>query len=958
MTGVVLHVQDTLEQNFALEVGSTSESVTVTAGQNNINTTDASVSTVVDRQFVDSMPLNGRSFQSLIELAPGVVTATPQNGTTQGTTGEYSVNGERSDANSFTVDGVSANNGIGVYGYSTAGSAGGLPATTALGTTQTLVSVDALQEFRLQTSTYSAEYGRQPGGQISLETRAGTNEWHGSAFDYLRNTVFDANNWFNDHSTPPTQKPAERQNDFGGTLGSALEIPRVYSGRNRTFYFFSYEGLRLSQPQPATVLYVPSNQLREQAPAVLQGALNAYPLPNCTTTTNSECVDPGNGLSPFLLSTSLPSSLDAISLRIDENPTSRLHLFFRYGSAQSSSQTTATSYRAFTTTSSKTFTMGGDISFSPRVTNQLRLSYSPVSASTSYREANYGGAVSYDLQAAHNFPSNQGDFAFYLLFPGYTTQYLLTDEVPRQHQSNVVDTIVWQQGPHTWHFGIDYRRTVVSTNGSTPALTYLYQSSNAVLANSPEVEVDVQISQHPEFTNLSTFVQDEWRVSKVVNLSLGIRWEVNPPPTVTRGVADSTVNGDFGDPSSLTLAPAGSPLYSTTYYNFAPRVGLAAILRNTPGRETVFRTGGGVFYDTGQNLEGLFGAGETPGTGAFKAYPAGTAGAAFPVSPAFYEFSLASTLTPPYSNLYAPSQHLQLPYSFHWNATLEQALGAMQSISLGYVGSNGRRLLEEKYYSLAKLNPLFTSTYEYSNGLSSSYNALQVQYKRSLSRGLQALGSYTWAHALDYVSQDISIFTYQRGSSDFDVRNNFTAALSYNLPKQDGRRVTDLLLNEWGTDLRFTARSAFPVSLQGNEFLDPSTGIEAYSGLNVVPGVPVYLYGAKYPGGRSVNPAAFSLPTGTNLGDAPRNFVRGLGDTEANFVLRRDFPIGERLHLQFRAEAFNVLNHPNFGYINPTYGNALFGQATKTLASSLGGLTPLYQQGGPRSLQFSLRMEF
>jgi hypothetical protein len=953
--GLILHVQDVVQMNFHMAIGSSSETVTVNAGENHINTTDASVSTVVDRQFVDTMPLNGRSFQSLILLAPGVVTATPQNGASQGQAGEFSVNGQRADANNFTVDGVSANNSPNPGGFSAAGTAGGLQATTALGTTQALVSVDALQEFKIQTSTYSAEFGRQPGAQISFETRSGTNNWHGSAFDYLRNDVFDANNWFNDDATPTTPKPAERQNDFGGTVGGPFGIPRLYSGKDRTFFFFSYEGLRLTQPEPAMVYYVPSTQLRQEAPAALQPVLNAFPLTNCTTATSSECVDPANGLSPLLLSNSLPSSLDAVSARVDQRVASWLNLFFRYGSSDSSAVQLANTTINSVTTNTKTFTLGGDSTIGSNITNQIRLNYSPAHASSSETLVNYGGAVPVDLLALNSIQSSAGEVEVVLDFPGY--EGIIDQGTPfsKQHQWNLIDTLARKQGNHFLHFGLDYRRTSATTAAVSPRIEYIYLSALSVLANSPEVAAQVGVEQHPEYTNFSAFVQDEWRVTRAVNLSLGLRWELNPPPTVTSGAASRTIDGNFDNPASLTLAPAGTPLYHTTYYNFAPRVGMAAVLNNAAGRELVFRAGGGVFFDTGQQTNNIFGDGTSPGTGFFHFYTASSSNA-FPFTSPL-SIPLESTLTPPYFAITTISQHLQLPYTFQWNATLEQALGTSQSISLGYIGSNGRRLLEQNTYS--PNNPAFVNgVVLYQNGLSSSYNALQIQYKRTLSRGLQALASYTWAHALDYQSQDDGFYPYQRGNSDFDVRNNFTAALSYDLPKELGSHLTSAFLGAWGADLRLTARTGFPVTFQGNSIIDPITGINAYSGLDVVPGVPVYLHGAQYPGGRSINPTAFALPSGTSLGNAPRNFARGFGENEVNFAIRKSFPIHDRLQLQFRAEAFNVFNHPNFGFINPYYGGALFGQATETLASSIGGLTSLYQQGGPRSLQFSLRLQF
>src|SRR6266853_5786293 len=217
---IVLHVQDVSTINFEMAVGTFSESVTVTGGAPLIDTESAAVSTVVDRQFAENIPLNGRSFQSLIQLTPGVV-LTANNGVD---TGQFSVNGQRANSNYWTVDGVSANIGISASPSPGSGIAGTLGSTSVLGGTNSLVSVDALQEFRIQTSTYAPEFGRTPGGQISIVTRSGTNQFHGTVFDYLRNDVLDANDWFADSKGLP--KPKERQNDFGGTFSGPVILPR------------------------------------------------------------------------------------------------------------------------------------------------------------------------------------------------------------------------------------------------------------------------------------------------------------------------------------------------------------------------------------------------------------------------------------------------------------------------------------------------------------------------------------------------------------------------------------------------------------------------------------------------------------------------------------------------------------------------------------------------------------
>jgi hypothetical protein len=223
---------------------------------------------------------------------------------------------------------------------------------------------------------------------------------------------------------------------------------------------------------------------------------------------------------------------------------------------------------------------------------------------------------------------------------------------------------------------------------------------------------------------------------------------------------------------------------------------------------------------------------------------------------------------------------------------------------------------------------------------------------------------------------------YQRGNCEFDIRHNFSAAFSYDLPNVGNSAFAKAVLHNWAIDDRFTARTAFPVNLSGNTIFDP-LGNATSSVMNFVSGQPIYLYGASCasflqglgnlqpgqpcPGDRAINPCAFvavgstpsaPCPTGTVGGLVPRNFLRGFGAWQMNFAVRREFPIREKLKLQFRAEAFNIFNHPNFGRIDGFIFDPTFGQATATLANSLVGLNPLYQTGGPRSMQFALKLTF
>lgn len=961
---ILLHVQDVIATNFEMALGSTSEVVTVIGSAPLVNSQSGSVSTVVDQTYVANMPLNGRSFQDLILLTPGTVTQTPQVGPTfsvVGRTGEFSVNGQRTESNYYTVDGVSANLGIGGGQGVTqsSGLSGSVGALTALGTTQALVSVDALQEFRVQSSSYSAEYGRNPGGQFAFETKSGTNQWRGTAYDYLRNGTFDTQDWFN-HYLGVTQ-PTIRQNDFGVALGGPVTIRPLYDGKDRTFFFLSYEGLRLTAPQPANVNYVPDAALRSSAPAALQPALNAFPVANGPD-------DPTTGIAQYIGAWSNPSTLNSGSLRLDHVLNDKVNVFFRFSDTASKSATRGTAALALTPSVLRTlayriqtYTAGVGTVFSSRLINELRLNYS--ANETTFRSAvqPFGGSTPVDL-ALLTGAGPGFEPIVYLLYGGASAQLLQGGTSMAQKQWNFVDSVSLSLKRQQLKFGVDYRRlTPFGTFDSL--LPYYLLSKSAVQTNSPSVQPLIFASAYPLYQNFSAFAQDEWRVTPRLNVSLGLRWEVNPAPTVTRGLRPYAIQG--ADPNTWALAPQGTPLWRTTWNNFAPRLGVAYELRTTPGREAVVRGGGGVFFDTGQQLGSLGFNG--PGLFAIGAFVPGS----FPALPAIP--ALVNPPVAPYNgtpNVFDP--HLQLPYALEWNASFEQALGRWQALTVSYIGSHGERLLEESRVS-APNNPNAKMFIFVENGLSSDYNALQLQFRRQLSHGLTTLASYTWSHCLDYGSQNF-VLGYQRGDCDFDIRHNFSAAVSYNLPNIGKSAFANVVLNHWGLDVRFTARTAFPVTLNGPILVDAATGRQYFAGLNLVPGQPVYLYGAncasvlqglgkltpgrECPGGRAINPQAFTNAS-SGLGTAPRNFTRGFGASQMDLALRRDFPINEKLTLQFRAEAFNIFNHANLGTVGTTLSQPTFGQATATLGASPGlQSSSLYRTGGPRSMQFAAKLIF
>jgi carboxypeptidase family protein len=973
VSDIVLNVNDVRSLRIQLRTGDVKETVDITGEAPLIDESPA-VGTVVDRQFVANLPLNGRSFQSLIALSPGVVLTKA----TAAEAGQFSVNGQRASANYFTVDGVSANIGSSAAFTIGQSGAGALPGLTAVGGTNNLVSVDALQEFKIQTSSYAAEFGRQPGGQISLITRSGTNDFHGTLFDYVRNDVFDANDWF--ANSLRLAKPPLRQNDFGGTLGGPILLPRFgegghqpgYDGRNRTFFFFSYEGLRLRQPVVG-IVQVPSLEVRQTAPASLQPFLNAYPRPTGPAM--------ANGFAQFAASYSNPATLNATSIRIDHTVGQKLTLFGRYNDAPSETAQRGNALNTLTTSTAdtQTVTLGANLAFSSGVSNELRANYSHLRRLGSSRLDEFGGAVV--LPDSVLFPQgfNSQNSLFTLSMTGGSVLSVGLNVVQLQRQINLVDNLSVVTGTHQLKFGVDYRRLfprfeprayAMNTNFNGIGITASGIAPPVGSVRSGRINFGSVTSQaearEPILTNLSLYGQDTWRTTRRLTLTYGWRWEVNPAPYEKNGNETFTVIG-LDNPATAKLGPRSS-LYETTYANLAPRFGVAYQLSQRPGRETVIRGGIGLFYDLGSG--GLLNAyGNAFPFMQSRDFPSGTI---FPYDPALTAPVPISLIPSGNVNLSAPDPDLKLPRVYQWNFAVEQSLGANQTVTASYVAAIGRSLLKSSRLLLsAGANPNFpggAAIGRLTNGATSDYHALQLQFQRRLSRGLQALASYTWSQSIDIASADSSLTApdgtfdpqQDRGPSDFDVRHSFSSAITYDLPKIEQGRIGRAILGDWSVDTIFSARTATPVDIISSR----STGSDTISlRVDLVPGVPLYLDDPLAPGGRRFNPAAFVIPTALRQGTLGRNALRGFGIWQVDTALRRQFNLTEHLKLQLRAEAFNVFNHPNFADPNGTRSNLnIFGRSASMLGRSLGssasGLNPLYQVGGPRSMQLAAKLIF
>jgi hypothetical protein len=934
--GIVLHVQDVLQVNFHMAVGSVSETVTVNANDVNVNTTDASVSTVVDRRFAENLPLNGRSFNTLLELTPGAVIA-PSNGFSS--PGQFSIAGQRTDANNLTVDGVSANFGV-VAGLGAGSSGGGTAqAFSALGGTSSLVSVDALQEFRIDTSSSAAPLGRNSGGQIALSTRSGTNEFHGGVFDYFRNTVLDANNWFNDAAALP--KSPEHHNDFGGFFGGPII-------KDKLFYFFSYEGARLVQPS-TQILTVPSEYARAIAPTELAPYLDAFPLPDDKTNT------PGVYTSPSTQSYSNPATLDAFSFRGDYVINKKYSIFGRYNDAPSELKSGGFDL-SVETVNTRTLTLGLNALFSTNLVNTFRGNYSTQTAGLGYSLKPLGGAVVPDSQLYLGTLPDTNEFSFYV-GPG---MYYGGGPIGknRTSQMNFVDDATVTLRNHEFRFGADYRAIFLNVNPSNYIIAYSVSSVQDFIASSagatslsPSTQLPAQLLSQ----SLSLYAQDTWKASRRLTATFGVRWELVPAPTA-RGATQlaSWMNVDVDNLSQLTLAPAGTALWHTQFTNFAPRFGLAYSL--TDKQDLVLRVGGGIFYDLGMGevttLPSYF-------PNSASGYYSGISLPLTDLTP----YLVAPSRQPPYGLTYAFSPDLVLPRSYQWNVALEKAFGGHQSISLTYLGQAGRDLLrEEAYY---EPNSNFSSEFLLNrNDAFSNYDALQVQYRLRVSARLQGLMNYSWSHSLDNASDDVTAGLPSNiisgatdySSSDFDIRNSLSGALTYALPAATSSGPLNLLTRDWSINAVVAARSGFPFNAL-LLFLSPDPGGYAYTRPDLVPGQPFYISNPTAPGGKSVNPNAFSIPATIRQGTEGRNDIPGFGFTQVDLSVSRRLPIGDRLNLDFRADAFNVLNHPNF--VNPqAFPQFDLWTSYETLNQGLGGLSPLFQQGGPRSLQLSLKLTF
>jgi hypothetical protein len=563
--------------------------------------------------------------------------------------------------------------------------------------------------------------------------------------------------------------------------------------------------------------------------------------------------------------------------------------------------------------------------------NDTRLNIWSTTATSDWSLNPESGGSPLNLSGLLAAPSGSANF-YGLAIGGVGALYTGANSESRQGQINVLDTLTFSRGAHTLRLGADYQRLTPSReNPSQSAIEAWPSLASFVNGMMPTVITTASDQSSALVETLSLFAQDTWRASHRITLTYGVRWEITPPPASREAQSTSTPPVSATPGSALPVAPLDQPLWQTSYTQFAPRLG--AVYRVDD--RSVVRAGGGIFYDVG------FGAALDP----INSFPFNR-----------WQFSTgtgAASNSSAYGLMASP--HLRLPYIMEWNVAYERMFGLRDVISASYTGSEGRRLL--RYEGLLESGTLLAQTAAATNDGRSNYNGLELQYRRRIAPALQGTASYTWSHALDNGSYDSGLYlaasqlppTADWASASFDVRQNFVAGFSWT----PGRK--------WELSGMLRARTGFPIDvLTAQNFL--GLGFDDITRPNLVAGVPIWLPSSTL-GGRRLNPAAFSVPSGIG-GNLGRDAITGSGLTQLDLALQREFSLSEKIGLQLRVEAYNALNHPTAADPVRFMDSPLFGTSISMLNLMLGsgtarsGAAPAFEAGGPRSLQISVRLRF
>jgi outer membrane receptor protein involved in Fe transport len=908
---IVLYATDRKSVNVDMAIGSVSDQVTVVADTLSVNTQSSDLGASIDSNKVSNLPLNGRDFTALIALVPGSVTT--------GAFGQNSLGGfETTFAGvNILLDGADATR-IDVNAVS-----------TQLGRQESRISrasIDSIQEFKVLSSTYSAEYGRSTGDIVNVITKSGGNTVHGTVFDYFRNDVLDAKNYFETLPTPL------RLNQFGGNISGPIS-------KDKLFFFANYEGVRQIVTTPITNVPVVTEATRENFGAAMQPVIAAIPLPTETGPVIFRGVGPGGTdiVRPDLgyFDGNLRNTLreDTGSVKIDYNASAKDTFSFRYNIADSF---TSTQYGIAI----------GQVSPSFSRNHLLKGSWNHTVSANLINE--FGVAFNRpqtdSLGGGGGFPVFQCS-AFWGCGPasdfGATPGPALFSSRRPQHSLQFLDTVTWIKGRHTLKAGLDIRHAV--THDALDPQEFLafdgignFEQAQALqLSTLGYTQVGIQN------TNYGFFVQDDFRVSPRLTLNLGLRYDYN---TVLQG----DLIGNF-DIATLTLDPQGQPLYNPDRNNFGPRVGFSW---DPLGHgKSVVRGGFGLFYSPMLTGAGLGLASNYQQSFNFNFFDLlfGTRTCDPAYSLRFPVPDPLPTCTPALpANVTGLDKNIRDTYSMHWSLGIQQEIAKNTVVELSYVGNRGVKLPAGAAYAGEELNlspfggfpnqisPNFGQVRRFGNFINSNYHALQASVRRRVGKGVNIDANYTYAHETD---DAVNILTgaYQNShdpnldyaSGDIDVRQNFTLGAVWDIPLASS--LPRRLAAGWQISTLLQARSGLPFTVAlaapffGSDQIRP----------NLVPGESVRPSDYSAPGNQ-VNPAAFVPPPNGEFGNVGRNSLRGPGFTQWDASFSKTTQLTERVALQFRGELFNLLNHPNFANPDGFLSDANFGTSTSTIANHVG----------------------
>lgn len=953
-TGILLAVGQEAIVNVRMRVGEVTQTVEVTGETPLVETTSTALGGVVEEQRIMNLPLNGRNYTELLYLEPGVQRSV-QKSTDGGFHGDMtSVNGAPVRSLAYLVDGAYINDGYGMAVGSVAGSS---------------LGVDAVREFRITTSTYSAEYGRNMAGVINVVTKSGTNEFHGTLFHVLRNDNLDARNTFD-----IPRKQEFKRNQFGGSLGGPIR-------RDKTFFFATYEGLRerLGQSQvsfvPTAAARVDGGLVPTVAPAV-KPFLRFWPLPPPGTPESR----PGSGVAQITLPFTQPTTENYGQGRLDHTFGSNDSVFVRY-TADPTERTVASGFPTdvfptFLTSRNQFAVLNYLKILTPTLINTAKFAFARTEALTTGPFMNDPA-----LNFLPGVPWGR------VLVPGVQTigqDYISPFRVLR-NLYDFSDGMVLTKGRHATKFGFQFGHFQDSTIDSFFLRgDWIFADLRSFLGGRPQLGLIVlppgvtptsrgQLDRYYDYNVIGTYLQDDIRVRPNFTLNLGLRYEFQTVPEEKYGRVSALVN-----PLTDSAYTEGKFFKNPSLRNFSPRVGFA--WDPFSNGKTVVRGGFALMQDLGTLTTSYVIAVDTP--------PFASVAAVFTGLTTFPLMDLSQVASGPPS-VFAIDYDVDQPHLFNYNFNVQQELPGRMVLRAGYVGTRGYDLMYWRegnpvlpdgevngrpFWSrpfLPRRNPNLADCTCMGGFSESWYNALQLSVQKSLSHGLQFQSAYTWSKALD-LSQGQSGGSEgndsgfanpldpraDRGLADFDARHNWVSNILYDLPFGQNRwwggwRLGSLLTVSAGNP--FSAKLAQGISRQSNrggrgccERAELKPGADAQSVVRT--GQRQYLDPVAL-----VN--AFAPAQPGLIGNSGRNILVGPGLVTIDFSISKQFPLqfwGEGKNLEFRAEAFNLPNRVNYRNPNPT----VFAGISPTDPVLPNGGVITRTKTSSRQLQFGLRLSF